>query len=413
MAKQEFVISAIGIVAPGAIGKEAFWSFLEKGVSAISNVEAFSTEKFSVKLAGEVKNFDPKIYLGQKGLRNLDRSSLFLMTAAKLALDEAKLEITDANTDEIGVSTGTTFPHLWSMIEFDREVIKDGLDFSNPALFPSTVLNAASSQVSIRFNIQGFNTSVSTGYTSSLQALKYSLEALGTSRAKIVLCGAVESLALSLYFGFYKLGYMAGINGEALSCPFDKRRNGPVLAEAAAMFCVEDEKSAKARNAQIFAKIRSVSCYFDGFRIGKIHPEGEGLKKAIKKALDEAGVAPSDIDYISSCANSSQDLDSIEVKVLKNIFGDNLSKIPVSSIKSILGETLSASGALQIASCIGAMQRGVIPPTINYKEKDAECDIDCVSNHAQKKDVKLALVVSFGPGGYNGACILEKVESRE
>ncbi|MFA5271202.1 MAG: beta-ketoacyl-[acyl-carrier-protein] synthase family protein [Candidatus Omnitrophota bacterium] len=412
MVNQEFVISAIGIVAPGAIGKEAFWNSLENGASAISKVESFSTDKFSVNLAGEIKNFDPKVYLGQKGLRNLDRSSLFLMTAAKFALDEAKLEITEENTDDIGVSTGTTFPHLSSMIQFDREVINDGLEFSNPALFPSTVLNAASSQVSIRFNIQGYNASVSTGFTSSLQALKYALESLNTSKAKIVLCGAVESLTLSLYFGFYKLGYIAGVKGEALSCPFDRRRNGPVLAEAAAMFCVEEEKSANARNAQIFAKIKSVSCYFDGFRIGKIHPEGEGLEKAIKKALDEAGVAPSEIDYISSCANSSQDLDSIEVKVLKNIFGDKLSKIPISSIKSMLGETLSASGALQIASCIGAMQRGVIPPTINYKEKDPECDIDCVPNHAQKKDVKIALVVSFGPGGYNSACILEKVESR-
>jgi len=412
MAKQEFVISAIGIVAPGAIGKEAFWNSLENGVSAISNIESFPTDKFPVHLAGEVKNFDPKIYLGQKGLRNLDRSSLFLMTAAKFAIDEAKLEITEANTDEIGVSTGTTFPHLGSMIQFDSEVLKDGLEFSNPALFPATVLNAASSQVSIRFNIQGYNASVSTGYTSSLQALKYALESLNTGKAKTVFCGAVEALSLSLYFGFYKLGYMAGLKGEALSCPFDKRRNGPILAEAAAMFCVEDEKTAKSRNAQIFAKIKSVSCFFDGFRIGKIHPDGEGLEIVIKNVLSEAAVSPSEIDYISSCANSSQDLDRIEVKVLKNIFGDKLAQIPVSSIKSMLGETLSASGALQIASCIGAMQRGVIPPTINYKEKDAECDINCVPNRAQKKDVKIALVVSFGPGGYNGACILEKVESR-
>ncbi len=408
MANREYVISSIGIVAPGAIGKEAFWGFLEKGISGISNIESFPTDKFSVHIAGEVQNFDPKTYLGQKGLRNLDRSSLFLMAAAKLALDEANLQITEANTDEIGVSTGTTFPHLSSMLEFDREVFKDGLEFSNPALFPSTVLNAASSQVSIRFNIQGFNASVSTGYTSALQALKYARELLDNGKAKIVLCGAVESLTLSLYFGFYKLGYMAGINGEAISSPFDKRRNGPVLAEAAAMFCLEDEASAKSRNAQIFTKLKSVSCFFDGYRIGKIHPEGEGLEIVIRKAISDAGVSASEIDYISSCANSSQDLDKIEVKVLKNIFGERIAKIPVSSIKSALGETLSASGALQIASCIGAMQSGVVPPTINYKEKDPECDIDCVPNQAQKKDVKLALVVSFGPGGYNSACILEK-----
>ncbi|MDD4955652.1 MAG: beta-ketoacyl synthase N-terminal-like domain-containing protein, partial [Candidatus Omnitrophica bacterium] len=140
--RQEFVISSLGVVSPSGIGKEAFWKSLEEGHSAISKIESFPTDKFSVNCAGEIKNFDPKVFLGQKGLRNLDRSSLFLMTAAKLAMDDAKLAITEANTDEIGVVTGTTYPHLWSMIEFDREVLKEGLDFSNPALFPSTVLNA-------------------------------------------------------------------------------------------------------------------------------------------------------------------------------------------------------------------------------------------------------------------------------
>lgn len=411
--KQEFVISSLGVVSPNGIGKEAFWKSLENGVSGISKIESFPTDKFSVSLAGEIKNFDPKVFLGPKGLRNLDRSALFLMTAAKFALTDAKLEITESNTDDIGVSTGTTYPHLWSMIEFDREVLKEGLDFSNPALFPSTVLNAASSQVSIRFNIQGFNASVSTGYTSGLQALKYSLMMLETGKAKTVLCGAVETLAISLFFGFYKLGYMAGINGQTISCPFDKRRNGPLLSEAAAVFSVESVESAKMRQAEILAKIRSVSCYFDGFKIAKIDPEGEGLEKAILKALDEAGVATGDIDYISSCANSSLEVDRAEVKVLQKVFGSNLSKIPISSIKSMLGETLSASSVLQIASCVGAMKNGIIPPTINYKEKDPECDIDCVPNKAQKKDVKLALVVSFGPGGYNSACVLERYSKEQ
>jgi len=406
--QQESVISSLGVVSPNGIGKEAFWKSLSEGSSAISKIESFSTDKFSVNHAGEIKNFDPKAFLGPKGLRNLDRSSLFLMTAAKFALDDAKLTITDANTDDIGVATGTTYPHLWSMIEFDREVLKEGLDFSNPALFPSTVLNAASSQVSIRFNIQGFNTSLSSGYTSGLEALKYSLMALEAGKAKTVFCGAVESLALSLFFGFYKLGYMAGISGEMVSCPFDKRRNGPLLAEAAAVFSVEHPDTARMRQAEVLAKIRSVACYFDGFKIAKIHPGGEGLEKAITKALDEAGVATSDIDYISSCANSSLEVDRTEAKVLQNIFGANLSKIPVSSIKSMIGETLSASSALQIASCIGAMKNGLIPPTINCIEKDPECNVDCVPNKAQKKDVKLALVVSFGPGGYNSACVLEK-----
>jgi 3-oxoacyl-[acyl-carrier-protein] synthase II len=411
MAEKRIVITGVGVVAPNGIGKDAFWQALEEGRDAIRKINAFDTDKFPVHSGGEVQDFDPKVFLGQKGLRNLDRSALFLMTAAKLAMEDAKLEITPTNSDTIGICTGTTFSHLWSIAEFDKEVFKDGLDFANPALFPSTVMNASSSHVSIRFNIKGFNTTLSTGYSSSLSALKYSLEALDTGKAEIILSGGVDVLTSQLFFGFHRLGYMAGIKGIPLSCPFDRRRNGPLLGEAAAMFCIEDSKKAQERKATIFAKIRSISSYFDAFQISKVHPQGEGLERAIKDTIEQAGIGPGDIDYISSCANSSQDLDKIEVKVLKRIFGKALNKIPVSSIKSMLGETLSASGALQAASCIGAMLRGIIPPTINYKFKDPECDIDCVPKKAQRKNVKLALVTSFGPGGYNSACILENINN--
>jgi 3-oxoacyl-[acyl-carrier-protein] synthase II len=404
----DFLITGIGIVSASGITKDAFWDSVLAGKNAISKIESFTTEKFSSNLGGEVKNFDPKVYLGPKGLRNLDRASLFLLTAAKEALEDAKLQIDDSNTDDIGVCTGTTFPHLSSIVEFDREVIKDGLPFSNPAIFPSTVLNAASSQISIRFNIQGFNTTISTGYTSSLEALKYSLVALETNKAKMILSGGVEALSQALFFGFHKLGYMAGIKGQALSCPYDKRRNGPILGEGAALFCLEDEKDAKKRGAPAYAKVRSVVNFFDGYRLGKIHPQGEGLEVAIKQALDEAGTSTSDIDYICGCANSSKDLDKIEVMVLKKVFGKSLKDIPISSPKSMFGETISASAALQIATAIAAMEKGIIAPTINYQEKDPDCDIDCVPNKAQKKKVRLALISSFGPGGYNGACILEK-----
>ena len=401
------MISGIGIVSPFGVGKEVFWDSLTAGKDAVSEIESFSTEKFSVKKAAEIKNFDEKALLGPKGLRNLDRTTLFLLAAAKLAIDDAKIEITEENSDDFGVCTGTTFPHLWSIIEFDSEVIKEGLSFSNPALFPSTVINAASSQVSIRFNIQGFNTTISTGYTSGLEALKYSMLALETAKAKTILVGAVESLSMPLFFGFHKLGYMAGLKGDFLNCPFDKRRNGPVLGEAAIFLVLEDVKTAKARGAGIYAQVKSAASYFDGYKIGKIHPQGEGLGIATEQALINAQLK--NVDYVSSCANSSKDLDKIEVRVLKKIFGDKLKKIPVSSIKSMLGETFSASGALQIASCIGAMKEGVVPATINYQVEDPDCDIDCVPNEARKVTVNSALVLSSGPGGYNSACVLESM----
>ena len=402
------VITGIGVVAPNGIGKDEFWEAQELGKYTIDRISSFDTDKFNVNLGAQIRNFDAKKYLGLRGLRNLDRSALFLLVGAKQAIEDSNTEITDLTTDDIGVVTGTTFSHFWPIIEFDREVFKEGIDFASPALFPSTVINAASSMVSIRFNIQGFNTTISTGYTSSLEALNYAIDAIEVGNVKTVFAAGVDSLTFSLFFGFHKLGYMAGIKGEALSCPFDRRRNGPLLGEAAGVLCVEDMDTAKKRGTRIIARIRSVARYFDGYRIGKIHPRGLGISNAIKRALDEAGVSPRDIDYISSCANSSQALDRIESGVLNEIFGKRIKKIPVSSIKSMIGETFSPSGILQIISCIGAMEHGVVPPTINYKKPDPECDIDCVPNKAQRKNVKIALVTSFGPGGYNSACVLEK-----
>lgn len=405
---KKYVITGMGVVAPNGIGYADFFKALSSGNNAVFKVEEFPVKDFLVNLGAEVKGFDPKVLLGPKGLRNIDRSALFLMAASKEAIEQAQLVINESTTDDIGVCTGTTFSHFSPIYKFDKEVFDEGMDFANPALFPSTVINAASSQVSIRFKIQGYNTTLSTGYSSGLSALEYSLNTLRCGRAKAALVGGVDTLTSAQFFGFHKLGYMAGIKGVALSCPFDKRRNGPILGEAAGMCCVEEENNAKKRKAVIQARIAGIGSYFDSYKIGKIHPEGEGLEKAIKEALDNAKINPEDIDYISSCANSSQDLDRIEVRVLKKIFGNSIKKIPISSIKSMIGETFSPAGILQIIACSGAIQHGVIPPTINYEKSDENCDIDCIPNKAQKKDVKAALITSFGPGGYNSACVLTK-----
>ena len=402
------VITGIGAVSPFGIGKEILWQKLEEGASAIKEISSFDTSPFSVKVAAELKDFNPTSFLGKKGLRNLDRSSLFLLVAAKLALEERELEINENNTDKIGVATATTFSHFWPIVEFDKEVFKEGLDFASPALFPLTVISAPSSAVSIRYNIQGFNTTLSSGFPSAIDALNYSFVALATDKAEMVLTCAVETLNFYLFFGLHKLKYMAGINGPLINCPYDRRRNGPVLGEGAVVLIVEDEKRTKKEKAKIYAKINGIGLYFDGFHIGKIHPQGRGLEEAIKKALEEAEISLKDIDCIFSCANSSYDLDRIEIKVLKKIFGKNLNKIPITSIKSMIGENFSVSAGLQIVAGIGALLRGIIPPIINYKEKDPDCYTDSFVKKPLRKDIKRILITSFGPGGYNGACILEK-----
>lgn len=404
---KNLVITGIGVVSPYGLGKDVFWKGLEYG----KNCAKKPKELKYTALAAVVNDEAVRSYLGQKGLRNIDRSALMLMAAAGMAIEDAEIKISASNTDRIGVATGTTFSHIDPIIRFDREVFKEGINFASPALFPTTVLNAPSSQISIRYNIQGFNTTVSTGFTSSLEALKYASNSIETGHADIVLAGGVEPLSSPLLFGLRKLGYLAGIGkkARALSCPFDARRNGPVPGEGAGMIVLERQSPGRSGGSTGYARILGLSSCFDPRGVTKVFPKGDCLEAAVRSALEQAGIVAEDVDYISSCANSTIDLDKVEVKVLKRVFGSKLDKIPVSSIKSMIGETFSASGILQIASCVGAMLHKRVPPTINYEKPDRLCDIDCVPNASRKKNVDIALVVSSGPGGYNSACILEKI----
>ena len=408
MAKKRIVITGIGVIAPNGIGKEQFWTALKEGRSGIKPISRFDTDGFKSKLGGEVSNFNPTFFLGSKGLKSLDRSARLLCSAAKLAIEDAKLTINYKNTDDIGVCTGTTFSYLWNFSEFEKGVIKDGPLFSDAALFPGTVVNAASSQVSIRFNIQGFNSTVSTGYTSSLDALKYAADFIRLGRIKSVLVGGVESFALINFVGFYRLGFFAGIRGEELSCPFDKRRNGIILSEGAAVIAIEDEEYAKKRKANIYAEIKGVGNYFDAYKMGKYNPEAFGLRESMKKAVRDSELRITDIDYICASANSVPEQDRLETKAIKDVFGRSAYNTPVSSIKSMIGEPFSAGGLFQIAASVGSIANNFIPPTINYKVKDNDCDLDYVANKSRIARLNSVLINNFGPGGSNASLIISR-----
>ncbi|MDZ4383823.1 MAG: beta-ketoacyl-[acyl-carrier-protein] synthase family protein, partial [Thermodesulfovibrionia bacterium] len=353
MNKKRLVITGLGVIAPNGIGKEQFWTALKEGRSGIKPIKRFDTSGFKCKLAGEINNFRPTDFLGFKGLKNLDRTTRLLCSAAKLAIEDARLNINYKNTDDFGVCTGTTLSSLWNFAEFEKGAIKDGPLFTDASLFPGMVINAASSQVSIRFNIQGFNTTVSTGYSSSIDALKYAVDFIRLGRVRAVLVGAVESFALVNFIGFYRLGFFAGIKGEELSCPFDRRRNGIILSEGAAVIAIEDEEYAKNRKANIYAEVKGVGNYFDAYKMGKYDPDASGLKESIKKAITNSGLGITDIDYISASANSVPEQDRLETKAIKDVFDGFAHNVPVSSIKSMIGEPFSAGGLLQIAASIG------------------------------------------------------------
>jgi 3-oxoacyl-[acyl-carrier-protein] synthase II len=409
--KRKVVISGIGVLSPIGIGRDNYWEGLFQGKAGFREITLFDTAPFQVHRAGEITDFDPLSLLGKKGLRDLDRSTRLICSAAKLAIDDTGLQITDENSHATGVSIGTTFGSLHSISQFDRTGLIEGPRFVNPSHFPNTVINSPSSQVSIRYKIKGFNTTISTGFCASLDAFSYAADFIHLNRADVVLAGGVEELCEETFAGFYQLGCLSGKDGsEPISCPFDARRNGIILSEGAAVLVLEDEGHALNRGATILARVLGYGNAFDPLADSSFNHAGKGLRNAIMHALKEASLNPEDIDYVCACSNSSKGLDKMETGVIKEIFGKNAYSIPVSSIKSMLGESFSASGALSLSAGVGAIQKGLIPPTLNYKKKDPECDLDYVPNETRRKRIKNVLVTSTDLYGQNTAVVLGKHE---
>ncbi|MCK5082248.1 MAG: beta-ketoacyl-[acyl-carrier-protein] synthase II, partial [Candidatus Omnitrophica bacterium] len=247
----------------------------------------------------------------------------------------------------------------------------------------------------------GFNTTISTGFTASLDAMSYANDAIQMERAKLVYTGGVEELCYLTYYGFYALKFLSGSNGGGnfINCPFDRRRNGAAFGEGACLVAMEEHEHATGRDANILGEVLGFGYYFDPFRMNKYNPRGTGIKKAICAALDDAGLQTKDIDYICSNANSTLAGDKIETAAIKEVFGKYAYQIPVSSIKSMVGECYSVSGAFAVAACLGALNEDFIPPTVNLDERDPDCDLDYVANTSQKASLNRILVVNFGPNG--------------
>ena len=408
MQNEHIAITGVGIVSPLGIGFREFWNNLSQGKSGIKPISLFDTSDLTVKVGGEISDFNPKMILGDKNLMDLDRATLLLLSAAKLALEDAKYEVTPANTMRTGVSIGTTFGSLHSISKFDRESLTEGPQYVNPSIFPSTVGNSPASRISIRFQIKGFNSTISTGSCAQSDAFDYARDSMRLNRADTIVTGSVEDLSLQTFLGFYKLGYLSGSKGggHPLSCPFDAMRNGIVFSEGAVVFILQNAK--KAPKKQIYAEISGIGSSFDVARFYTYNPKAAGMIKAMKAALADAHLKPQDIDCIFANANSTKDGDAIETKAIKEVFGRHSRRIPVTATKSMLGESLSASAGFSVAAALGAFRYGVIPPTINYLEQDPDCDLDCVPNLGRKKAISHAMINAFGFNGTNTSIILSK-----
>ena len=355
MEKPRIVITGLGVVAPNGIGKEAFWANCRAGVSGIKEITLFDTSKYRCHWAGEISNFQPEQYLGPKGLRNLDRTTLLALVAAKLAIDDAKLSITDENRNDIGVVLGSTMGSVHSISEFDKEGLREGPRYVNPAHFPNTVINSPASQVAIRFGLKGLNTTIATGFTASLDAMGYAMDMLRLGRAKTLLVGGVEELCIQTFLGFYKLGLLATSKDETMPvfAPCSGKGAGTLLGEGAAFVVLELERDALARNAPILAVLAGYGTYFDPKSVFRFDPEGRGMREAVSAALADAGIRADQVASVSRCANGVSGSEQGERAAIDALFAGSANSISSLSGKELFGETFSADGALRLAMALG------------------------------------------------------------
>jgi 3-oxoacyl-(acyl-carrier-protein) synthase len=411
---KKVVITGIGVISPNSIGKDNFKEAIRGGVSGIKNITLFDTSNLRCKTAGEIRDFNPQDFLGPKGLRNLNRSTTLTLAATKLAFDDAKLNypVDEKHTYDYGVSIGTATGSLRSIMSFDREILLEGPASPNPAYFPNTVMNVAASYVSIWFNIKGFNTTIASGLCSGMDAVFYGMNMIKNYDYKVVIAGGVDELCLETFLDFYKLGILSGSNDgspESVSCPYDRRRNGAIFAEGASVLVLEELEYARARGAKIYAGIGGYGSSFDAkCRKRRCDAGAGGAVLAIKKALARSGTEEAQVDYICGSANSTPDLDLMEVNAIKKVFGKRSEEVLVSSVKSMLGEAFSAGSVFGISSSAIAIDDGFIPPTINYNRPDEKCGLNIVKNRYIKADLRRVLVNSFSPTGTNSAVVLFK-----
>lgn len=397
------VITGIGVISSLGVGREAYWDNLTSGKCGIKPVTLFDVSSYPCKTAGEISDFDPKEYLGKKGIRHFDRTSLLVTAAAKLTMEDANLGDDTYGSEDLGMAIGSTFGTINSISQFDLEALKEGPSYVNPMDFPNTVLNAPAARASIFCQAKGLNSTISTGETSGIDATIYAADFLKMKRIKAVLAGGVYGLTPDIYWASLRAGILSGSknNNNEICAPFDKRRNGFILGEGAALLFLENLSDALKRNAKIYGEIKGYSSVFNPKKLFSTSDRLEGGIRSISLALEAAGLAHADISYISANANSTITGDRTETRVIKEVFGKEATRIPTSAIKSMTGECLDASGALQAVACTMAINNNKVPPTINYKEADSECDLDCVPNESREVEVNNALINSFS---YMGNC---------
>jgi 3-oxoacyl-[acyl-carrier-protein] synthase II len=405
------VVTGVGMVTPVANTADETWQGFLKGRSGLGPLTQIDSAPFSSKVAGEVKGFDCSAYLKPKEIRKTDRFVQFAVATAHMVVKDSNIDLSKMDPYRIGVLVGSGIGGLRVIEEQHKILLEKGADRVSPHLIPMLIVNMAPGQISISLGLKGPNNCVATACATGTNAIGDAFKIIQRGDVDAMLTGGTESCITPLGFGgFDAMKALSTHNGEpsTASRPFDATRNGFVMGEGCGIVMLESLEHAKKRGAKIYAEIIGYGMTSDASHITAPDPTGEGAARCMIAAMKDAGIKPEQVDYINAHGTSTSLNDKVETIAIKKALGNEIAhKVKISSTKSMTGHLLGAAGGVEAVACVLAIRDGIIPPTINYKNPDPDCDLDYTPNEAQKHPVKITLSNSLGFGGHN-ACIAFK-----
>jgi len=408
-------VTGVGMVSPLGIGNTENWNALLAGESGVGPITRFDASRLACRIAAEVKNFDPSLYIEKKEIKKMDTFIHYAMGAAKFAMEDSGLPVTDENRERIAVVVGSGIGGLPLIEDTQRKWVETGGNpkVISPFFITGLIVNEAAGNISIRYGMKGPNLSTVTACTTGSHAVGEAYRKIQYGEADAAIAGGTEAVITPLAVGgFAVMRALSTRNDEPkrASRPWDRERDGFVIGEGAGLVILEEMEMAKKRGARIYAELAGYGLSGDAFHIAAPSEDGDGPARVMRNALEDAGIRPDEVDYINAHGTSTPAGDKVETLAIKMVFGEHARKLAVSSTKSMTGHLLGAAGGLETAICALAVHEGCMPPTINYENPDPECDLDYVPNVARKARIRYALSNSFGFGGTNGCLIFKSME---
>ncbi|NVX54678.1 beta-ketoacyl-[acyl-carrier-protein] synthase II [Listeria monocytogenes] len=412
MDKRRVVVTGVGAVTPIGSDAETSWENAKKGVNGVAKMTRLNPDDFPVKIAAELKDFDVEKYLEKKEARKMDRFTHYAIASAEMAVQDSGLVIDDSNANRVGVWIGSGIGGM-ETFETQYEIfLNRGHRRVSPFFVPMMIPDMGSGQVSIRFGAKGINSTTVTACATATNSIGDAFKVIERGDADAMITGGAEAPITKMSLAGFTANKALSLNPdpETACRPFDKDRDGFIIGEGAGIVILEEYEHAKARGAKIYAEIVGYGATGDAYHITAPAPNGEGAARAMKMAIDDAGLTPDKVDYINAHGTSTPYNDEYETQAIKTVFGEHAKKLAISSTKSMTGHTLGASGGIEAIFALLTIRDNIIAPTIHLKNQDEVCDLDYVPNEAREANVNVVISNSFGFGGHNATLVFKRIE---